>query len=121
MGATIDKPNDDARQEALARIADSVFATRRERWALSDEYLHPEAMISVGLGYAALTRDGTPLYEQEELELETGMTVRQAEAIARLDPVREWRIHLIGLLDDRHYRRVGDGRWRLYRRGYGLS
>jgi alkaline phosphatase D len=33
----------------------------------------------------------------------------------------EWCIHLIALLEDRHYRRVAPGWWKLYRRGHGLS
>jgi len=110
------------RAVAFEQAAETVVKTTRESWAVrSDEYLALESVIGVGLGYAALTRDGMPVYEQDEREFDDLMTVGQAEALARMDPARDWRIHLVGLLDDRHYKRVGIGRWRLYRRGYGLS
>jgi hypothetical protein len=48
-------------------------------------------------------------------------TVRDAERVAAREPARDWRIHLVALRDERHYRRSGDGRWVLYERGYGLS
>ena len=107
---------------AYDQAVQAVVGRTRESWAArSDDYLPIDCVIGVGLGYAALTRDGMPLYEQDEREFDDLMTVEQAEALARLDPARDWRIHLVGLLDDRHYRRVGEGRWRIYRRGYGLS
>ncbi len=110
------------REAAFEQAAQTVVTKTRESWASrSDEYLPLESVIGVGLGYAALTRDGIPVYEQDEHEFDDLMTVGQAEGLARLDPGRDWRIHLVGLLDDRHYRRIGVGRWRLYRRGYGLS
>ena len=124
MDTTLSNSVDDSagRSVAFDQAVHSVVGTTRESWAArSDEYLQLDSVIGVGLGYAALTRDGMPLYEQDERGFDDLMTVRQAEALANLDPSRDWRIHLVGLLDDRHYRRVGDGRWRIYRRGYGLS
>ena len=110
------------REAAFEQATRTVVTTTRESWASrSDEYLQLDSVIGVGLGYAALTRDGIPVYEQDDHEFDDMMTVAQAEGLARLDPARDWRIHLVGLLDDRHYRRIGIGRWRLYRRGYGLS
>ncbi len=110
------------REAAFEQAARTVVTRTRESWASrSDEYLVLDSVIGVGLGYAALTRDGIPVYEQDDHEFDDLMTVAQAEGLARLDPERDWRIHLVGLLDDRHYRRIGAGRWRLYRRGYGLS
>jgi hypothetical protein len=49
------------------------------------------------------------------------MTVGDAERLALAEPGQEWCIHMVSLLDDRHYRREGAGLWRLYARGYGLS
>jgi hypothetical protein len=113
---------DDLPGTAFHQTVEAVVGKTRESWAAaSDEYLPLESVIGVGLGYAALTRDGMPLYEQDECEFDDLMTVSQAETLARMDPSRDWRIHLVALLDDRHYRRIGEGRWRLYRRGYGLS
>lgn len=100
-----------ARHIALTRAA-----PQRE-----EELLDPEALISVGVGYAALLRDGKAVYEAEPFEFERAMSVADAEALARKNPQRDWRIRYIGLLDERQYRRVGEGRWVLVRRGYGLS
>ena len=124
MQSILSKAGDELSGRAVAfeQAAETVVSTTRESWAArSDEYLLLESVIGVGLGYAALTRDGMPVYEQDEREFDDLMTVGQAEALARMDPARDWRIHLVGLLDDRHYKRVGIERWRLYRRGYGLS
>lgn len=86
-----------------------------------EELLDPRATICVGVGYAALTRDGEAVYEAEPFEFEHAMTVAEAEALARKSPQRDWRIQYIGLLDERQYRRTGEDRWVLVRRGYGLS
>jgi len=87
----------------------------------TDEWLALDAQIAVGAGYAALTRDGVPVYETECFALEGAWSVRDAERLAAAEPDRDWRIHLVALRDARHYRRRRDGRWRLYQRGYGLS
>lgn len=87
----------------------------------ADELLPLDAQLAVGAGYAALTRDGVPVYEAECFALEDVWTVRDAERVAAREPGRDWRIHLVALRDERHYRRSGDSRWVLYERGYGLS
>ena len=88
---------------------------------VDESVLDMDALIAVGAGYAALTRDGVPVYEAEFGDLEGRMTVREASRMAAGDAGHEWCIHLVGQGDDRHYRRATDGRWTLYRRGYGLS
>jgi hypothetical protein len=88
---------------------------------VDETILAPDALVAVGIGYAAVTRDGVPLYEAECGELEHAMSVRDAETLAAAEPEHDWRIHLVGPLDDRHYRRGADGRWMIYSRGYGLS
>jgi hypothetical protein len=88
---------------------------------LSENLLSLDAQLAVGVGYAALTRDGVPVYEAECFALEDVWTVRDAERLAAREPARDWRIHLVALRDERHYRRTADGRWVLYERGYGLS
>jgi len=107
--------------DEIARAFASIIAKTRRHWAtLPDSNLAPETVIGVGMGYAALTRDGETVYEEDR----TGrrlMTVAQAERLAQREPEREWRIHLVAQLDDRHYRRVGAGRWVIYERGYGMS
>ncbi len=124
MERLVNRAGDDraGREAAFEQATRTVVTTTRESWASrSDDYLSLDSVIGVGLGYAALTRDGIPVYEQDDHEFDDLMTVSQAEGLAKLDPGRDWRIHLVGLLDDRHYRRIGIARWRLYRRGYGLS
>ncbi len=74
-----------------------------------------------GVGYAVITRNGETVAELHGMNGESGMTAFDAEELALADPEQEWCIHLVGLLDDRRYRRAGNGRWLLYRRGYGLS
>jgi hypothetical protein len=87
----------------------------------TDEVLALDSQVAVGVGYAALTRDGEPVYEADCFAIEEAWSVGDAERLAAADPDRDWRIHLVGLRDERHYRRRGDGRWLLYKRGYGLS
>ncbi len=107
-----------ATEDPAARVLER---TRRCWCAASDELLPLDCAIGVGVGYAALTRDGAPVYARDGGEFETLITVAEAEALARLAPDHDWRIHFVSLLEDRHYHREAAGRWRLYRRGYGLS
>lgn len=105
---------------------DGVIATIIEKtcryWAaMSDQYLMPDALIGVGIGYAALTRDGETMYEEDGKQQRDLMTVAQAERLAQREPERDWRIHLVAQLENRHYRREGAGLWVLYERGYGMS
>jgi hypothetical protein len=80
-----------------------------------------DAVIGVGIGHASLTCDGRPVFEESGQPPEELPTAADAERVARAEPHRDWRIHLVSLLEARHYRRQGDGRWLLYERGYGLS
>jgi len=116
------EPATRSEQDDLAGAFVSIIAKTRQHWsALPDRYLAPEAVIAVGIGYAALTRDGKTVYEEDRTGQRDLMTVAQAERLAQQEPDREWRIHLVAQLDDRHYRREGAGRWVIYERGYGMS
>jgi hypothetical protein len=118
----VPKQQHDAAAAAAAPDPERVLERTRRCWCASDnEWLPLDCAIGVGIGYAAVTRDGSPVYQRDGGEFESLMTVAEAEAIASLSPDRDWRIHFIGLLEDRHYRRVAPGRWKLYKRGYGLS
>jgi len=97
-----------------------VIAETCRQWAMADQYLMPDALIGVGIGYAALTRDGETVYEEDSKQRDS-MTAAQAERLAAREPERDWRIHLVAQLEDRHFRREGTGVWVLYERGYGLS
>ncbi len=100
----------------------SIVATTRFSWdARSEHHLSLESVIGVGYGYAALTRDGEPVFEENGQEFSQLMTVAEAEKIALQDPRHDWKIHLVALREDRHYQRKGRGCWELVRRGYGLS
>ncbi|HSD44929.1 MAG TPA: hypothetical protein VLD36_24045 [Burkholderiales bacterium] len=105
-------------EHAILRAVHGAFDRPR---SVDESMLDPDALIAVGAGYAALTRDGLPVFEAEFGELEHQMTVREASRMAAEDAAHEWCIHLVGQADDRHYRRAPDGRWELYSRGYGLS
>ena len=62
----------------------SVIQRTRRYWAIvSDQHLPPEAVIGVGIGYAALTRDGQPVYEENGRRPRELMTVAQAEELAQ--------------------------------------
>jgi hypothetical protein len=87
----------------------------------NDDLLALDAQVAVGVGYAALTRDGVPVYEADCFALEQAWSVGDAERLAAAEPDHDWRIHLVALRDERHYRREAEGRWLLYERGYGLS
>src|SRR5262249_41296881 len=76
-----------------------------------EEILALAALVAVGIGYAALTRDGTPVYEAECGDVEHALSVREAERLAATEPNHDWRIHLVALRDERHYRRDADGSW----------
>jgi hypothetical protein len=103
-------------------VIKSVIDRTRRHWAtMSDEHLPLDAVIGVGLGYAALTRDGRAVYEENGKRHCDLMTVAQAEELAQREPDRDWRIHLVAQLENRHYCREGTGLWVLYERGYGLS
>ena len=108
-------------EDDLAHVCVSIIAKTRRQWAVSDQCLAPGATIGVGIGYAALTRDGETVYEEDHTGRRAPMTVEQAERLAQREPDRDWRIHLVAQLDDRHYRRESAGRWVIYERGYGMS
>jgi hypothetical protein len=114
------EPSSRAEDDNVSRTFVSIIAKTRLHWKmLPDRCLAPEATIGVGIGYAALTRDGETVYEEDGKA--QPMTVAQAERLAQREPHRDWRIHLVAQLEDRHYRRQGAGLWVIYERGYGMS
>jgi hypothetical protein len=116
------EPATRAEDDSVSHALVSIVAKTRRHWAMGpDRCLMPEAVIGVGIGYAALTRDGETVYEEDRTGEHDLMTVAQAERLAQREPDREWRIHLVAQLEDRHYRREGASRWVIYERGYGMS
>lgn len=79
-----------------------------------------DGIISVGFGYAAVEKNGEPVYV-EPAEPEDMMTGAQAEELALSDPDNDWRIVLEGPLSSRTYQRHGPGEWALIEQGMGFA
>ena len=79
------------------------------------------AIIAVGFGMATLEKNGKIIYMEENQPLEELMSVQQAEKIASKDPDNDWRIKLIGPLNESEYQRQGINHWVLYRTGKGFA
>lgn len=77
--------------------------------------------IAVGFGYAALTKDGDVIWQEQGQDWEDCMTVAQAEELAAADPDHDWRIELYGPLRGRLYQRQGDGQWMLVQQNEGFA
>lgn len=100
----------------------SMIEKTREAWITRPEELLPlDAKIAVGVGFAALTRGGWVIFEENDHAGTRAMTVAEAEKLAQRAPEYEWCIHLVGPGRERHYKRVGEAQWKLYRWGAGLG
>ena len=121
--------NTDRNSAALKGDASSLFAaaagaqrrgSRAQRIGY-DAQLASDALLLPSLGCASVSKNGECVIELQGFAGEHAITVGDAERLALAEPEQEWCIHIVSLLDDRHYRREGAGLWRLYARGYGLS
>ena len=111
-----------SRHLEFRRNAAAIVEKTRQMWITRPEELLPlEAKITVGMGFAALTRGGRVIYQEDDNAGTRPMTVADAEKLAQRAPEREWCIHLVGPGQERHYKRVGDAQWKLYRWGAGLG
>ena len=82
----------------------------------------PDGVIAVGFGYAALHKDGTPIWsELNDVTDDELMTGADAEVLAARDPDHDWRIVLDGPLSSRTYQRHGPGQWILVEKGEGFA
>ena len=82
----------------------------------------PEGVIAVGFGYAALHKDGAPVWSEGEAVSDNSMmTGADAESLAAQDPDHDWRIVLHGPLSSRAYQRHGPGKWVLVERNQGFA
>jgi hypothetical protein len=118
--AAVAAANDVSTHAVQVSRKDHVFLAAGSAAPIAD-LLPLDAVIGVGFGIATLTRDGYLVYEEHGGDPAGPITVAQAEELAQKFPEHDWCIHLIALLEDRHYRRVGKDCWKLYKRGYGLS
>jgi hypothetical protein len=111
-------------EDAATHFPAAAGAPRRRRgtdYREDSAHLAPDALLLPGLGCASVSKNGEVVVELQGLDQEHAMTVADAERLALADPEQQWCIHMVSLLDDRHYRREGTGLWKLYARGYGLS
>lgn len=84
------------------------------------DYFSEDGLIAVGFGYAALERDGVPVY-LESVDMIDLMTGAQAEAMANNDPDHDWKIVLYGPLSGRTYQRHDVGKWALIDENQGFA
>ena len=112
---------DDGAAASVQAAATALPHRRRPYFDRDSTHLASDTLLLPGIGCASVSKDAEMVVELHGLAGEPAMTVGDVERLAQTDPAQEWRIHLTGLLDDRHYRREGPGLWRLYARGYGLS
>ena len=79
-----------------------------------------DGVIFFGFGYAALEKNGEPVYFEAD-DSEDMMTGSQAEEIAAQDPDNDWRIVLHAPLSSRTYQRHGPNEWALIEQGMGFA
>lgn len=85
-------------------------------------FFPPDGIIAVGFGYAALEKNGKPIwFEESDNDDVDEMTGAQAEEIASADPDHDWRIVLDGPLSSRTYQRHGPGEWALIKQNQGFA
>ena len=79
----------------------------------------PEGVIAVGFGYAALHKDGEPVWSEGDTA--DDMACADAEDLAAQDPDHDWRVVLHGPLGGRTYQRHGPGEWVLVEMNQGFA
>ena len=120
--STIAESETNSRYLDMRQPAAAIVDKTREAWIARPEELLPlDAKITVGVGFAALTRGGWLIFEENDDAGTRPMTVAEAETLAQRAPEHEWCIHLVGPGQERHYKRVGEAQWKLYRWGAGLG
>lgn len=86
-------------------------------------FFPPDCLIAVGFGFAALMKDGTPVYtEPNDAESDDEyMTGAKAEELAAADPDHDWQIVLEAPLSGRTYQRHAPGEWALIEQNNGFA
>lgn len=88
-------------------------------------YFKPFDVISVGFGWAALTKDEATVWSENTGDIDRhdddALNGADAEKIASGDPGHDWRIVIDGPLAKYVYQRHGTGRWVLIERGDGFA
>jgi hypothetical protein len=86
--------------------------------------LNPISIIGVVFGFAALTKDGAVIWEEDPRKIRTEedwMTCSDAEQIAEAEPDHDWRIVMDGPLKGETYQRQDNGRWVLIASNQGFA
>lgn len=86
------------------------------------DYFPPDGRIGVGFGMAALTKDGSLVWDEgPDVGWDELMTGAQAEELASADPDHDWQIVLHGPLSGRVYQRHGPNEWALIEQDMGFA
>jgi len=81
-----------------------------------------EAIIAVGFGSAFCTKDGAPIYdEQDTPDDELNKTCADMELLAAADPEHDWLISYYAPLYEAVYQRHGPEHWVLVEKGQGFA
>lgn len=81
-----------------------------------------DMIIAVGFGFAAVTKNGKTVYDENRIGDEEGYwTVQKAEEEAAQDPNNDWRIIMDAPLSGRTYQRQGDMQWVLIEKNMGFA
>jgi hypothetical protein len=88
-------------------------------------HFHPFSGISVGFGFAALTKDGATIWAENTGDIDRhdddALNGADAERIASGDPEHDWQIVIDGPLAKYVYQRQGVARWVLIEKGDGFA
>lgn len=89
------------------------------------EVFPPDKKIAVGFGYATLEKNGEIVWSEDQLpsgaKWEDFLSGADAEEMAAKEPDADWRIKIIGPLNEGEWQRQGPGHWVLYREGIGFA
>ena len=92
---------------------------------VAESLFPPQGLIAVGFGFAAVTKNGEPIYTEPLAEDSDDDTKEwagaDAEAAALADPDHDWRIILQSPLSGREYQRHDTGRWVLIHQDEGFA
>jgi hypothetical protein len=79
----------------------------------------------VGFGDAYLEKDGVAVWSESDVRAPKSwgdyMSVKEASSLAELAPKSDWKIHLVGALNEAHYKRDASGKWVRYDEGRGFA
>ncbi len=107
--------------QKLPAVAGSIACLTCGSGARSD--LAMDRHICVGFGSAGYSKDGTPLWDEQEAngDFDACHTVAHVEALAVADPDHDWRIYFYGPMYSAEYQRQGEAVWVLVKKDEGFA